>query len=77
MPRSIRGFSLNIFGDLWGGSLPLCWYECRIDILAYMCVGIKGIVMGVVILVDISLNWNIYLFFFFDAALILVGNMRA
>ena len=29
-----------------GGSLSLYWYECRIDILAYMRVRIKGIVMG-------------------------------
>ena len=46
MPRSIGRFSLNIFGDLWGESLSLCWYECRIDILAYMHLEIKGIVMG-------------------------------
>ena len=38
---------MNIFGDLLGGKgLSLCWYECRIGILAYMCIGIKGIVMG-------------------------------
>ena len=47
MPISIGRFSLNIFGDLWGGKgLSLCWYEGRIDILAYMHLGIKGIVMG-------------------------------
>ena len=47
VPRSIGRFSLNIFGDLWGGgSLSLCWYECRIDIPAYMHVGIRVIVMG-------------------------------
>ena len=47
VPRSIGRFSLNMFGDLWGGeSLPLCWYECRIDIPTYMHVEIKGIVMG-------------------------------
>ena len=47
MPRSIGRFSLNIFGDLWGGKrLHLCWYECRIDIPAYMRVEIRVIVMG-------------------------------
>ena len=47
VPRSIERFSLNIFGDLWGGeSLSLCWYECRMDILAYMHVWIRVIVMG-------------------------------
>ena len=46
VPRSIRRFSLNISDDLWRGkSLPLHWYECRIDIPAYMHVGIKVIVM--------------------------------
>ena len=25
--------------------MPLCWYECRIDILAYMHVEIKVMVM--------------------------------
>ena len=45
--RSIGRFSLNIFGDLWRGkSLSLCWYECRMDISAYMHVGIRVIVMG-------------------------------
>ena len=29
-----------------GESLSLCWYECRIDIPAYMRVGINVIVMG-------------------------------
>ena len=47
VPRSIGRFSLNIFGDLRGGkSLPLCWYECRMDIPAHMHVRIKTIVMG-------------------------------
>ena len=47
VPRSIGRFSLNIFGDLKGErSLSLCWYKCRIDILAYMHVGIKKIVIG-------------------------------
>ena len=47
MPRSIGRFSLNIFGDLWGGErLLLCWYECRIDIPAYMGVEIRVTVMG-------------------------------
>ena len=48
VPRFIGRSSLNIFDDLWergGESLPLCWYECRIDIPAYMGLGIKGIVM--------------------------------
>ena len=29
-----------------GGSLSLCWYECRTGIPAYMHVGIRVIVMG-------------------------------
>ena len=47
VPRSIGRFSLNIFGDLWGGkNLSLCWYECRMGIPAYMHVEIRVIVMG-------------------------------
>ena len=45
MPRCIGRFSLNILGDLWGGKgLSLCWYECRIGILAYMHKQIKEMV---------------------------------
>ena len=46
VPRSIGRFSLNIFGDLWeGGSLPLCCFESRVDILDYMDVEIEGMVI--------------------------------
>ena len=46
VPRSIGIFDLNIFGDLWGGkALSLYWYECRMDILAYIHVRMKGILV--------------------------------
>ena len=43
VPRSI-GIYLVICGG--GKPLSLYWYECRMDILTYMHVGMKGILMG-------------------------------